>query len=201
MPKTDPRIDALSAKSADFAKPILTHLRKLIHRGCPDVEETIKWGFASFVHDGILCQMAAFKAHCSFGFWNSGMQAKLYDAIGSKDKKHFRNLVSLADLPPDKTMLALIKEAAKLNESGVKITRVRKPAKPLKVPADLADALKASKKAQASFRDMSPSHRNEYIEWITEAKRPETRAKRVATTMQWLAVGKSRNWKYDRQAK
>jgi uncharacterized protein YdeI (YjbR/CyaY-like superfamily) len=198
MPKTDPRIDAHIAKSADFAKPILTHLRKLIHSGCPNVEETIKWGFASFVHHGILCQMAAFKAHCSFGFWNSGMQTKLYTAVGSKDKKHFRNLASLADLPPDKTMLALIKEAAKLNESGVKITKVRKPAKPLKVPADLAAAMKKSGKAKANFDAMPPSHRNEYIDWINEAKRPETRAKRVATTIEWLTKGKSRNWKYER---
>ena len=198
IPKTDPRIDAYIAKSADFAKPILTHIRKLVHTGCPDVEETIKWGFASFVHRGILCQMAAFKNHCSFGFWNSRMQQKLYAAVDSKEKKHFRNLVSLADLPPNKIMVALIKEAAKLNESGVKITKERKPAKPLKVPADLVAALKASEKAKSNFDAMSPSHRNEYIDWIIEAKRPEIRAKRLATAVEWLTNGKSRNWKYER---
>jgi uncharacterized protein YdeI (YjbR/CyaY-like superfamily) len=197
MPKTDSRIDAHIAKSADFAKPILEHIRKLVHAARPEVEETVKWNFPTFSRNGIVCHMAAFKAHCAFGFWNSGMQAKLYAAVGSKETKHFRNLTALSDLPKDKVLVALIKEAVKLNESGVKLTKIRKPAKPLKVPSDLAAAIKSDKKAQSNFKALSPNHRNEYIEWITEAKRAETRAKRVATAIDWLAKGKSRNWKYE----
>jgi uncharacterized protein YdeI (YjbR/CyaY-like superfamily) len=198
MPKTDPRVDALIAKSADFAKPILKHLRKLVHAGCPEVQETIKWGFASFVYkDKILCQMAAFKKHCSYGFWHRDMHTKMEKATGVAG--HFRNLTTLGDLPKDAVLLRLIKEAAKLNESDERPARAaRKPAKPLAVPKDLSSALKANLKARDRFKSMSPSHRSEYIEWISEAKRAETRKKRLATTIQWLERGKSRNWKYER---
>ena len=198
MPTIDPRIDAYIAKSPDYAKPILKHLRALIHKGCPQVKETIKWNFASFVHNKkILVQVAAFKNHCSFGFWHRDMHKKLGAETG--EHAHFRNLTTLADLPKDAILLRLIKDAAKLNESDQRPARApRKPAKPLKVPSDLAAALKTNKTAQANLNSMPPSHRNEYIEWITEAKRPETRKKRLTTALDWLAAGKSRNWKYER---
>jgi uncharacterized protein YdeI (YjbR/CyaY-like superfamily) len=198
MPKTDRRVDALIAKSADFAKPILKHLRKLIHAGCPQVEETIKWGFASFVYNGtILCQMAAFKKHCSYGFWHRDMHRKMKEATGVAG--HFRNLVGVDDLPKDAVLIRLIKEAAKLNESDERPARApRKPAKALAVPKNLAAALRGNAKAGANFKSLSTSHRNEYIDWITQAKRAETREKRLATTIEWLEKGKSRNWKYER---
>jgi uncharacterized protein YdeI (YjbR/CyaY-like superfamily) len=198
MSSKDPRIDAQISKSAEFARPILVHLRGLIHKGCPDVDETIKWGFASFVYNKkILCQMAAFKKHCSFGFWHRDMHKKMAAVTGVAG--HFRNLSTLTDLPKDAVLIRLIKEAAKLNESDDRPARApRKPAKPLAVPRDLTGALKANARAGRNFKSLSASHRNEYIEWITEAKRAETREKRLETTVHWLAEGKSRNWKYQR---
>lgn len=198
----DPRIDAYIAKAADFAQPILRHLRECVHRGCPETTESIKWSVPHFDYaGGILCGMAAFKAHCTFGFWHQGMNeilgvhaGKSGTAMGS-----FGRITKLSDLPDDRTLIRFIKAAAKLNESGTP-SRPRPAAtgarKELAVPADLAAALKKNRAAAKTFADFSPSHRKEYIEWITEAKREETRAKRLATTLEWLAEGKSRNWQY-----
>ena len=201
--RTDPRIDAYIAKSADFAKPVLRHLRKLMHEGCPEAEETLKWSSPAFLHRGkIICGMAAFKAHCTFGFWHKGMEevlgkdgAKADTAMGS-----FGRITSLDGLPSKRKLLGYIRKAAKLNESDVpgRPRPVGRPATPLPVPADLAAALKKNKPAAAVFERFSPGHRKEYIEWITEAKRDDTRAKRLATTLEWLAEGKFRNWKYEK---
>jgi uncharacterized protein YdeI (YjbR/CyaY-like superfamily) len=205
MASTDPRIDAYIAKSADFARPVLEHLRKLVHKGCPGVDETIKWGMPFFEFNGSpLCNMSGFKQHCAFGFWNASLLKDPEDILHLKDKNamgHFDRLTSLKDLPSDKTMIAYIKEAAVLNEKGIKKPG-RAPAGPkaeLPVPAALAAALKKNKKAGTVFEAFAPSHRREYIEWIAEAKTEETRDKRVATTLEWLVEGKSRNWKYQKK--
>ena len=197
MGKRDRRIDAYIAKSADFAKPIMTHLRDVIHASCPDVEETLKWGMPSFMHHGILCGFAAFKEHAAFGFWRGSL---ILDKDGNRADEamgQFGRLTSLKDLPPKKTLAGYLKEAARLNEEGIKPARVRNPPKPApKAPADLVAGLKKNKKAQATWAEFSPSKQREYVEWITEAKTDATRQKRVATSVEWLAEGKQRNWKY-----
>jgi uncharacterized protein YdeI (YjbR/CyaY-like superfamily) len=197
MPKLDPRIDAYIAKAAPFARPILEKLRRLVHQGCPDVVETLKWSAPAFEFHGPLAQMAAFKNHCVFGFWKADLvtkSRKSHEAMGQ-----FGRLARLADLPPDDVFLAYTRKAAELNAAGVKVPRPMKhPKRPIPIPADLAAELAKKKhaKAKATFDAFSPSHRREYLEWIVEAKRPETRAKRLATTLEWLAEGKPRNWKY-----
>ena len=196
MGTTDPRIDAYIAKSPEFARPILEYLREVVHEGCPDVEETMKWSMPHFTHHGILCGMAAFKKHCSFGFWKGSL------VVEEKKKPGMGQLgaiESLADLPPRRKLVGYVKKAAKLNEEGVPAKRAPGRAKkPLPVPDDLAAALKRSRTARAAFEGFAPSHRREYIEWITEAKTEATREKRLVTTIEWLEAGKSRNWKYQR---
>src|SRR3954451_2816346 len=201
MGKKDPRVDAYIEKSADFARPILRKLRKLVHAGCPDVEETMKWQFPHFMYHGILCSMAAFKEHCSFGFWK-GRVMKTLQGYTKADKAmgRYGRITSLDDLPNDKVLLEQIKEAARLNAEGVKTPKApAKPKKPLRIPSYFGLALKKNAKALATFENLSPSHKREYIEWITEAKTTATREKRIASAMEWLAEGKSRNWKYERK--
>jgi uncharacterized protein YdeI (YjbR/CyaY-like superfamily) len=205
MASTDPRVDAYIAKSADFARPILEHLRKLIHKACPGVTETIKWSMPFFEYkDEMLCNMSGFKQHCALGFWKASLLKDPEGVLHVKDKNsmgHMDRITSLKDLPADKILVALIKEAATLNEQGVKKPApAKKSPKPeLPVPPALASALKKNKKAGEVFAAFPPSHRREYIEWITEAKTDETRDKRVATTLEWLTEGKSRNWKYQKK--
>ena len=199
----DPRIDAYIERAAPFAQPILIRIRELVHEACPQVEETIKWSMPTFVHaGGILCGMAAFKQHASFGYWKhalvvgEGGQAdeKPRDGMGSYGK-----MASLKDLPPKKTMIAHIRKAMRLNEDGVKTPATRKsaPKPPPQTPDDLAAALAKNEVAQTTFDAFPPGCRREYIEWIVEAKREETRAKRLAQAVEWLAEGKRRNWKYE----
>lgn len=194
MGTKDPRIDAYIAKSADFAKPILKHLRVLVHEGCPEVEEAIKWGSPHFDYKGMMCGMAAFKAHCSFGFWNGALQ--IPEKAGAMG--HFGRLTSLSDLPKDKVIVAYVQEAARLNDAGVKRRPLRRtePRRNIPMPRDLSTALKKNAKARATFASFSPSHKREYLEWITEAKTDATRTKRLETALDWMAAGKPRHWKY-----
>jgi uncharacterized protein YdeI (YjbR/CyaY-like superfamily) len=197
MPTKDKRIDAYIAKSAPFAQPILKHVRTVVHQACPEVEETMKWSFPHFMYKGMLCAMSAFKAHCAFGFWKGNLIL-----AASKNKNHeamgqFGRITSLKDLPPKKQIVAYIKIAMKLNDEGVKSPdNERRPRKPLSVPADLATALKRNKAARATFEDFNPTNRRDYIEWIVDAKAEATRSRRLATTLEWLAEGKTRHWKY-----
>ena len=199
MGTRDNRVDAYIARSAKFAQPILTHLRTLVHAACPSAIETIKWGFPHFEHKGVLCSMASFKAHCAFGFWHADMRAKAGARTGSDAAMgQFGRITKLADLPKDAALKALIRQAAALNESGVKSARAAspEPKAPPQVPADLALALRTNRVAQANFDAMSLSHRREYIEWLVGAKRDDTRSKRLATAIEWIGEGKSKEWKY-----
>ena len=201
MPETDPRVDAYINKAAPFAKPILIKLRKLIYQAHPEATETIKWGFPNYeAYGSMFCNMAAFKEHCSFGFWKASLLKDPENILHLADKHamgHFDKLISVKDIPADKVMIAYLKEAALLNKNNVKVQKPKAaPKKELTIPKALAAALKKNKKASAVFEAFSPSHRREYIEWISEAKTEETQNKRVATALEWLEEGKSRNWKY-----
>jgi uncharacterized protein YdeI (YjbR/CyaY-like superfamily) len=195
MPNTDPRVDAYIAKAAEFARPLLTHLRKQVHLACPEAEETIKWGMPYFMLNGkILAGMAAFKAHCTFGFRHgeAAAEARKDEAMGQ-----YGRLSTLADLPAPRSLQTQIKRAAKLLEEGVKPVR-KAPARPaLEAPDDLLSALASNASARQTFEAFSPGKRRDYIEWIIEAKRPDTRAKRLAQSIEWLAEGKTRHWKYE----
>lgn len=199
MSQRDPRIDAYIARQADFARPILEHVRALVHEACPDVEETMKWGAPSFLHGGrILCGMAAFKQHAAFGFWKHAMvvgEGTPREGMGSYGK-----LASLQDLPPRRQLLAHLHKAMQLNEDGVTTPAVRKstaPRPPAQVPADLAEALGGNPAARATFDGLPPGQQREYVDWIIEAKRDDTRRKRMLQAVEWLAEGKRRNWKYE----
>jgi uncharacterized protein YdeI (YjbR/CyaY-like superfamily) len=199
MPRNSPLIDAYIEKAAPFARPILLHLRTRIHAACPNVEETLKWSMPAFLYQGkILCGMAAFKQHCTFGFWHSEMN-KMPNAENSGDAMgQFGRITGIEQLPKPASIKRLVRQAMKLIDDGVTSTVQRKPKPAVETPDDLAAALRKNAKARAAFERFSPSHRREYIEWIIEAKRPETRSRRLATTLEWLAEGKPRNWKYDR---
>ena len=200
MSKRDPRVTEYIEKQRDFAKPVLAYIRDVVHEGCPEVNETIKWGVPSFEHHGILCGMAAFKEHLQFGFWKHDL------VVGGKrmDGMGFGRFATIEELPPRSKLVAYVKKAATLNEQGVKApwmeARAKKAKatsrKPIAVPADFRAALTKSKKAKSVFDGFSPSHKREYLEWITEAKQDETRRRRIAQAVEWIAEGKARNWKY-----
>ena len=197
MPSTDPRIDAYIAKQADFARPILEHLRRIVHEAAPEVEETIKWSMPHFTYKGrLFAGMAAFKAHATFGLWQAsavlGETGAERDAMGQ-----FGRLASIDDLPPEAELKRIIRRAADEAEKP-RPPRPKKPPKPeLETPKELESALDANPAARAAFDGFTPSGRREYVEWVVEAKRPETRDKRIAQAVEWMAEGKRRNWKYE----
>jgi uncharacterized protein YdeI (YjbR/CyaY-like superfamily) len=195
MQHTDPRIDAYITQAADFAKPILRHIRKLVHAASPDVQETLKWNCPHFEHKGILLGMAAFKQHCVVNFWKGKL---IMGEFPDEDcaMGQFGRITSLTDLPGDKTLTGYVKRAVELNETGVKSPTRAKPKKKLVVPDYFLAAIKKNKAALATFENFSPGCKREYVEWITEAKREETRAKRIKTAIEWMAQGKSHNWKH-----
>jgi uncharacterized protein YdeI (YjbR/CyaY-like superfamily) len=188
--KTDPRIDAYIAKALPFAQPILAHLRALVGKALPDAAETLKWGMPHWTVKGKnVAGMAAFKAHCAFMVHGEGRQG---DAMGNLGR-----VTSLKDLPSDDALAASL-HAARDRLAAGPAKRPKAPPKPeIAMPGDFAAALATSAPAKVAFDGFSPSARREYLEWVTEAKRPETRAKRIAQAVEWIAEGKKRNWKYE----
>ncbi|MCA1560185.1 MAG: YdeI/OmpD-associated family protein [Acidobacteria bacterium] len=197
MGTRDARVDGYIAKSAPFARPILSHIREVVHAGCPDVEEAMKWSFPHFMYKGMLCSMASFKQHCAFGFWKGSLlkdaNTPARDAMGQ-----FGRIRSVADLPDETRLLRLVKQAAALNDEGVKVARAPKAprGKTVKTPDSFIAAVRTNKKALATYEAFSPSHKREYVEWVTEAKADATRKRRLETAVTWMAQGKERNWKY-----
>jgi hypothetical protein len=197
MSRRDPRVDAYIKKSAPFAQPILARLREQVHAACPDVEETLKWRMPSFEYKGLLCGMAAFKQHVTFGFWKHdlivGENGKWKEAMGS-----FGCIKSLDDLPPKTEFARYMKKAVQLNDDGVKVERKKTTKKPLAMHPELKTALARNKKAAATLEGFPPSAQREYVEWIADAKSDDTRARRIEQAVEWLAEGKRRHWKYER---
>jgi len=208
-PQQDPRIDAYIARAAPFAQPLLAHWRAAVHAACPDVQETIKWSMPFFTHGGrMLAHMAAFKQHCAFDIHAGGeavndhepgkagpTQEATQEAMG-----RFGRVTTLADLPPKKELVRLLKVGVAAIDSGEPSPRARKnEPKPLPaLPPDLAEALAANADAKRHFDAFPPSHQREYIDWINDAKQAQTRARRLATTVAQSAEGKSQNWRYER---
>lgn len=200
MATSDPRVDAYIANSAEFARPILDHLRAVVHEACPDVEETIKWSFPHFEYKGLLCNMASFKAHCAFGFWKGELMMSEADGKAREAMGHFGRITSVQDLPAKKTLVAYVKKAMKLNEDGVKSPSRAKPATPreLTVPGYLTDALAGKQPALDNFNAFTTGKKREYVEWMEEAKTEATRLRRLEQAVEWIAEGKARNWKYEK---
>lgn len=197
MGHRDPRVDTYIANAAEFARPVLSYLRDTVHACCPDVEEAIKWGAPHFLYRGMCCHMAAFKQHCAFGFWKGALfvaGSRHDEALGQ-----FGRIASIEDAPPRKLLCGYIRQAMQFNESGTRPVRpagTARPRPPAQLPDDLAAALKKNRKAAAAFAAFIPSQQREYIEWIDEARRGETRIRCLAQTIEWVAEGKPRNWKY-----
>ena len=196
MGKKDPRVDAYIAKQQPFAQPILNQIRETIHAASPEIQETVKWGAPAYDHHGMLCGMAAFKEHCVLGFWKGtlivGRNNKSLDAAGS-----FGRIKRVKDLPPKKDLIAYVRKAMALNEAGIKAPKKHKdPRKPIPMPTDMKEALARNERAKTTYEDFSPSHKREYLQWITEAKQPETRQRRLSQAVEWMAEGKPRMWKY-----
>jgi len=197
MGTRDRRIDTYIAKAAPFSRPILAHLRDVVHETCPDVEETIKWSAPTFMYRGMMAGMAAFKEHAMFGFWKGSLIVDDKNANAQSGMGQFGRITKLSDLPSKKVLTGYIKKAMELNESGAKVVREpKRDKKPVTMPKALSTALARDKKAKLAFEAMSPSHRKEYMEWIGEAKRDETRATRLQKTIAQLKEKKSLNWKY-----
>ena len=200
MPEINPRFDDYIEKSAEFAKPILVHIRKLVHQACPDIVETMKWSMPHFDHKGPVCNMASFKQHCAFGFWKQPLLEQ--DAFPAQKTAmgSFGRIESRDDLSDDAVIVDLIRQAVKLNEDGIKIERAPAAAdkKELVVPEILTAALSKNVAAKKTFDEFPYSKRRDYVDWLDEAKTEATREKRLATTIEQLAEGKARHWKYQK---
>lgn len=205
MAKEDKRVDVYISNAREFAQPILTRLRSVVHRASPEVEETIKWGFPNFQFMGkIVCSMAAFKEHCAFIFRQATLMKDPRGLLNTGDQKsgmgHFGQIRTLEDLPSEKILIQYVREAIKLIEDDVKLPKGKASSeKKLVVPKEFITVLKKNKGACDAFEKFSYSHKKEYVEWITEAKTEETRNRRMATAIKWLEEGKSRNWKYQKK--
>lgn len=202
---TNPLVDDYIQKAHPYAQPIVIHLRKLVHKACPTVEEKIKWGMPSFEYKGLMCGFAAFKHHCTFGFWKAALMKDpmlMANAKSEVSMGHLGRITCFEDLPSDAKIIGYIKEAMKLNDERAKVVKPKTTVKKeLIIPSDILISIKKNKKAFLFFEAFSTSNKRDYIEWITEAKTDATREKRQTQAIEWIAEGKPRNWKYMKEYK
>lgn len=202
MGKRTAEVDTYIGQAKDFAKPILKHLRRLVHRACPDVQESIKWGFPFFVYRGPLCNMAAFKEHVAFGFWKSRLISDRKGYLkpranrGGEAMGNLGRIISVDALPPEQVIVDFVKQAVLINARGTKSPIVRKKKSPLRIPDFFMSSLQKNKRAFAIFMEFSPTQKREYVEWVMEAKGADTREQRLRVARKWIGEGKVRNWKY-----
>lgn len=203
MEKYSSKIDAYIEKSQDFAQPILHYIRETVHQYCPDTEETMKWGFPHFIYKGKnLCAMASFKQHCTFGFWLEKEMKSMQEMARNIKKTSMFSLgkiTKIEDLPSQPQLKKAILEAMELTDMGVTIKKAPPSKAEMEIPDYFQAALHADQKALSIFESASPSFRKEYITWIMEAKTEATRNKRIEQSLEWIAEGKGRNWKYERK--
>lgn len=201
MPKRSKDVDAYIAGAAPFARPILERVREAFHAAHPEITETLKWSMPHFEYKGILGSMAAFKQHVSWGFRKAELMNDPDSILRQSDSgMHGSRVTDVSQLPPKRVIAAYVCEAIRLNEEGVKLQKRPARADPdIEVPEELDAALKKNAQARAAFEGFPPSARRDYVEWIAEAKQESTRARRIATAIEWLSEGKSRNWKYEKR--
>jgi uncharacterized protein YdeI (YjbR/CyaY-like superfamily) len=196
-----PEVDAYIVSAAEFARPILKRIRAAFHQGCPALEERLKWGVPSFEYKGMMGGMAAFKAHVSWGFWRQRELPDPHKILGREGMMGGGKITRLSELPPQRIIVEYVRAAARLNDAGPAKRNLKKSKPPVKVPDYFLRVLRRNRKALATFEAFSPSHKREYIEWITEAKQEATRERRMATAIEWLAQGKSHNWRYEKKCR
>ena len=202
MGKKDTRVDSYISRLPAFSQEICTRFRAIVHEASPEIEEDIKWGHPAFMHKGIVCGMAAFKAHVVIHFWKNALLTGSHARRATDDKtlEQLRRVTSVDELPSKTVIAGFVKAAVKLNDGAVKGPAPMKAAKktraPLRTPPVFSKALARNAKARATYDGFSPSHKREYVEWIGEAKTDETRDRRIEQALGWLADGKPRNWKY-----
>lgn len=193
-----PDVDLYIQQAAPFARPVLSHLRQLVHQTLPAVREEIKWGMPFFCLQHNLCFMAAFKAHCGFGFWRADALGLIAAPTGRvKGMGQFGKIVDLGDLPADLVLQQLLLRSATLAATpAASLPRQKKPQVALPMPVAFADALQQHPNATAYFQQLTIAQQNDYIEWFTTAKTAVTQQKRLETSLLWLAEHKARNCKY-----
>jgi len=198
QPEIDARVDAYILKAPEFAQPILERIRASFHAGCPDLKENIKWGVPAFERNGLLGGMAFFKAHVSYGFWRSGEMEDPLGWLGKERKASFMSLkvASVKELPTKAALTKYVKEARRVDQEVPKNAPKKSKSAAPKAPAVMTKAIGQNKQAAAFWKGLTPGYRKEYVEWVTEAKREATQEKRLAQTVEWLAEGKTKNWKY-----
>lgn len=190
----EPKIDAYIARAQPFARPILEKVRERVHAVVPDIEEAMKWSHPTYCKGGkIVLGTAAFKQHAAVNFWR-GQELGLAREEGAMGQ--LGKITSRDDLPSN--LDELIAKAAELAESAPAPRKTKHAPKP--APAmhpDFAAALAKAPRAKAALDAFPPSAQRDYLEWISDAKQDATRAKRIATAVEWLGEGKRRNWKYE----
>jgi uncharacterized protein YdeI (YjbR/CyaY-like superfamily) len=194
----DARIDAYMEKAQPFARPILAKVRERAHAAVPGIEESIKWGMPAYLTGGKLVLItAAFKVHAALNFWRGQELESTHGAVGAMGQ--FGRIRSLEELPDDAELDRLIREAAELAATAPAPRKTKHEPKPApELHPEFAAALARVPKAKAALDGFPPSARRDYLEWIGEAKQESTRAKRIASAVEWLNEGKKRNWKYEK---
>lgn len=159
----------------------LRQLRKILNS--TKLEETVKWGGPCYTFNGKnVVGMGAFKSYVGLWFFQGALledKAEVFVNAQEGKTKALRQwrFQDRKEITP-KLIKTYIEEAIRLSEQGKGIKPDR--AKSVAIPPQLKEALRSSKKARTSFQSLSRGKQREYADYVADAKRDETKAKRIS---------------------
>ncbi|MCB0792148.1 MAG: DUF1801 domain-containing protein [Flavobacteriales bacterium] len=197
------RINSHIAEQDEWKRRLMVRLRQLIHQVDPGIEETWRWNGPHFDRNGIMLGMSAHKTCVSIWFHKGALlkdPRRLFEPLEKDEAKGMRVYkLKESDAIDEKAFTELVKQAVKLNEDGVKLSEAKPARKTLVVPPELESVLKKDQHAMTNWEGFSYSKKKDYIEWVTDAKREETRKRRIAQAFQLIRDGLALNERYEKQ--
>src|SRR5438270_1264994 len=175
------------ANAPEGTRPILVRLRRIFRQASPKLEEAIKWGVPCYLFKGPVGGFAAYKQHVSWGLWKSRALNDPEGLLGRGVSVMAGKITKVSEIPPAAKIIALIEQVIALNEAGIKSPKPPEP----ELPADFAAAMKKAGKAARHYAAFTPARKWQYVNWVTQAKRAETRAKRIEIAVERIGEGKT----------
>lgn len=175
----------------DFAQKICKKLRSIILKADPAIREDWKWG-PNYNCNGMVCGYGGFTQHVKFTFFNGSEMKDPKHIFNHCVNNEFSRSIKYTDVLQidEKTLTSYIRESIEINKNGFK--RIVKN-KTVELPEFLEKRIRKNKAAFTFFDNLSYGYKKDYVEWVTTAKREETRDERIEKLIKKCEMGKKMN--------
>ncbi|MFB9862360.1 DUF1801 domain-containing protein [Rufibacter immobilis] len=188
--QSEEKIEAFFANAPAFAQPICAKIRQAIATADPALKPSWKWNAPVYekAGAGMVCAIGVFKQHVNLSFMQGVLLPDPHQLFtSSQDAKAMRSVkFTEASQVQEPLLVEYLKAATQLKPGTAAKSAERNT---IDLPDDLKQALTQAGQLE-NFEKMAYTHRKEYVRWVTEAKRAETRTSRLQKTVERISEGK-----------